>query len=197
MDTFVPSVRPPHSSDFGHICAPYPLSCTHSSCNLLLSELGLQFHRGVSGCHTEGTIGVEVYKRPHARQFHSQEFEVGPSPNLPLSPRQRQFHRQFQVVSMCSCSAWCMIASRVSKSYICRLLMPRCFWEHWCEPEISRFKHFLVFACLWERGRRLRCTHTMHSLTCVSVVVCVMRKPRPCPSYSRHRDYIDLGLLYS
>ena len=33
------------------------------------------------------------------------------------------------------------------------------------EPENSCLKHFLVFQCLWERGRRLRCTHTMHSLS--------------------------------
>ena len=30
----------------------------------------------------------------------------------------------------------------------------------------------------------------MHSLTCVSVVVCVVRKPRPCLSYSRCKDRI-------
>ena len=28
----------------------------------------------------------------------------------------------------------------------------------------------------------------MHSLTCVSVVVCVVRKPRPCLSYSRLKE---------
>ena len=31
----------------------------------------------------------------------------------------------------------------------------------------------------------------------VSVVVCVARKPRPCPSYSRRRDRINLGLWRS
>ena len=66
--------------------------------------------------------------------------------------------------------------------------------EHGCEPEISGFKRFLVFASLWERGWALRCTHTMHSLTCVSVVVCVACKLRPCPSYSRRWDRINLGL---
>ena len=54
---------------------------------------------------------------------------------------------------------------------------------------------FLCF--LWEGGRRLRCTHTMHSLTCVSVVVCVVRKPRPGLSYSRHRDRINSVLWRS
>ena len=35
----------------------------------------------------------------------------------------------------------------------------------------------------------------MHSPTCVLVVVCVLRKPRPCLSYSRRRDRINLVLL--
>ena len=36
----------------------------------------------------------------------------------------------------------------------------------------------------------------MHSPTCVSVVVCVVRKPRPCLSYSRRRDRTNLILLH-
>ena len=47
---------------------------------------------------------------------------------------------------------------------------------------------FLVFAYTRKCGQRSRCTHTMRAHTCVSVVVCVARKPRPCPSYSRRRD---------
>ena len=41
------------------------------------------------------------------------------------------------------------------------------------------------------------CTHTMRSITCVSVFVCVARKLHPCPSYSRCRDRINLGLWRS
>ena len=37
----------------------------------------------------------------------------------------------------------------------------------------------------------------MHSLTCISVVVCVVRKPRPCNSYSRRRDRINSVLWRS
>ena len=59
------------------------------------------------------------------------------------------------------------------------------------------FKHFLVFTCLWEGGRGLRCTHTVRSLTRVLVVVSVARKPHPCPSYSRRRDRFNLVLLRS
>ena len=54
-----------------------------------------------------------------------------------------------------------------------------------------------MFACLWEHGWRLRCTHTMRSFTCLSVVVYVARKLRPCPSYSRRRDRINLVLWRS
>ena len=37
----------------------------------------------------------------------------------------------------------------------------------------------------------------MHSLTCMLVVVCVVRKPRPCNSYSRRRDRINSVLWRS
>ena len=37
----------------------------------------------------------------------------------------------------------------------------------------------------------------MRSFTCVSVVVYVTRKLRPCPSYSRRRDRINLVLWRS
>ena len=37
----------------------------------------------------------------------------------------------------------------------------------------------------------------MHSFTCVLVVVYVARKLRPCPSYSRRRDRINLVLWRS
>ena len=39
----------------------------------------------------------------------------------------------------------------------------------------------------------LRCTHTIHSLTCVLVVICVACKLCPCLSYSTRRDRINLG----
>ena len=47
---------------------------------------------------------------------------------------------------------------------------------------------FLVFAYTWKCGRRSRCTHTMRARTCVSVVVFVACKLRPCPSYCGRRD---------
>ena len=85
--------------------------------------------------------------------------------------------------------------SQAEQLSACRLLMLHCLWKHECEPEISCCQHFLVFSCLWKRGWRLRCTHTMRSRTCVSV--CVACKLRPRPSYSRRRVCIDLVLLHS
>ena len=148
-----------------------------------LFELGVQLFSHVPRDHMQGNFIPKNLKLPE------------PKPAPP--PRERHLQRQLQVVSMCSCSAWCMIARRVSKPYICRLLMPHCLWEHGYEPEISCFKHFLVFACLWDCGRRFKCTHTMRSLAWVWVVVCAACKLHPCPSYSRRRDCINLGLLRS
>ena len=45
-----------------------------------------------------------------------------------------------------------------------------------------------MFACTWKCAWRSRCTHTMRMRTCVPVVVCVVHKPRPCPSCSGRRD---------
>ena len=91
-----------------------------------------------------------------------------PSPNRPLNLGQRHFQRHLQVVSMCSCSAWCMITRRVSNPNICRLLMPHCLQELGYEPENSCFKHFLVFACLWLTYDWALCACCAETL-CVSV----------------------------
>ena len=92
------------------------------------------------------------------------------------------------MVSMCNCSARCMIARRVSKPNISRLHILHFLCQHGCEPENSCSQGFLVFACTWKCGRRSRCTHTMRMRTCVPVVVCIARKLRLCPSYGGRRD---------
>ena len=84
-------------------------------------------------CQLHGAM--DTCNMPHARQAHSQEFESCPSPNQPLSLSQRHL----QVVSMCNCSAWCMVARRVSKPNICRLCILHCLCQHGCEPEIFMF----------------------------------------------------------
>ena len=89
---------------------------------------------------------------------------------------------------MCNCSAWCMIARRVSKPNICRLRILHCLCQHGCEPKIFMFPRLPCVCIHLECGQRSRCTHTMRARTCVSVVVCVARKLRPCPSYSGRRD---------
>ena len=101
---------------------------------------------------------------------------------LSLSPR------HLQEVSMCNCSAWCMIARRVSKPNICRLRILHCLCQHGCEPEIFMFPRLFCVCTHLQMCQRSRCTHTMRAHTCVSVVVCVARKLRPCPSYSGRRD---------
>ena len=43
------------------------------------------------------------------------------------------------MASMCNCSAWCMIARRVSKPNICRLRILHCLCQHGCEHETFMF----------------------------------------------------------
>ena len=64
---------------------------------------------------------------------HRPTSPISPSPRavpsrerLALNLTQRHLQKYLQVVSMCSCSAWCMIARRVYKPNICRLLMLHC-----------------------------------------------------------------------
>ena len=57
-----------------------------------------------------------------------------------------------------------------------------------CPSPLSCSQGCLVFAYTWKCGQRSRCTHTIGARTFVSVVVCVARKLRPCPSYSGRRD---------
>ena len=65
----------------------------------------------------------------------------------------------------------------------------RCTPHPWHTIEQSSCcQGFLVFACIWKCGQRSRCTHTMRMRTCVSVVVSVARKLRPCTSCSGRRD---------
>ena len=67
----------------------------------------------MGSCILQGTT-CKVISFPRIRSCRS--------PNQPLSLGQR--HRQ--VVSMCNCSAWCMIERRVSKPNIYRLRILHC-----------------------------------------------------------------------
>ena len=77
---------------------------------------------------------------------------------------------------MCICSAWCMIARRVSKPNICRLLKPHCLWEHGCEPEISWFKQFFYVCMLLGTWAEVK-VHSYHTLThmCVGSYMCCVQ----------------------
>ena len=172
-----------------------PLSCISSPCNLLFLNLQSSlFEPGLpviftcsTGDRVDGTMKGPLEKRD---QFAVLEYmKGGQMVTHPCAPLPRIEFRHLLVVSMCNCSAWCMIARTASKPNICglRILRPhfqvhantRKPWEH----ENFRFTPMLAQAI-----KRSRCTHTMHMRTCVPVVVCVARKLCPCPSYSGRRD---------
>ena len=69
-----------------------------------------------------------------------------PKPHTPPTQPLSLSQRHLQVVSMCNCSAWCMIARRVSKLNICRLHILHCLCQHGCEPEIFMFPRL---SCVW------------------------------------------------
>ena len=91
-----------------------------------------------------------------------------PSPNQPLSLSQRHL----QVVSMCNCSAWCMIARRVSKPNICRLRILHCLCQHLCKPEIFMFPRIscvCIHLVMWAEVK----VHSYHARAHVCVGSCM------------------------
>ena len=90
--------------------------------------------------------------------------------------------------SMCNCSAWCMITRSVPSRTVVGFASFITCANMGVNLKFSCSQGFLVFACIWKCGQRSRHTHTMRIRTCVSVVVCVARKLRPCPSYRGCRD---------
>ena len=90
------------------------------------------------------------------------------SPNQPLSLSQRHL----QVVSMCNCSAWCMIARRVSEPNICRLRIPHCLCQHLCKPEIFMFPRpycVCMHLVMWAEVKG----HSYHARAHVCVGSCI------------------------
>ena len=105
------------------------------------------------------------------------------------APLPRIEFRHLQVVSMCNCSAWCMIARKVSKLKICRLRILHCLCQHGCEPEIFMFPRLSCVCMHLEMWVEVKVhSYHAHARVCMCVVVCVARKLRPCPSYSGRRD---------
>ena len=85
-----------------------------------------------------------------------------------------------------------MIARRVDKPNICGLLIA---CENMGVNLNFHVSNTFLFACLWEHGWRLRCTHTVCSLMCVSVVSCVTpgMAVTYIPSPSEHAPAITIG----
>ena len=78
-----------------------------------------------------------------------------------------------QVVSMCNCSAWCMIARRVSKPNICRLRILHCLCQHGCEPEIFVFPWLSCVCMHLEMWAEVK-VHSYHApaQVCASSCMC-------------------------
>ena len=73
----------------------------------------------------------------------------------------------------CNCSAWCIIARRVSKPNICRLRILHCLCQHGCDPEIFMFPR-LSCVCMhlgmWAKVKVHSC-HA-HAHVCASSCMC-------------------------
>ena len=77
-----------------------------------------------------------------------------------------------QVVSMCNCSAWCMIARRVSKPNICRLRILHCLCQHGCEPENFMFPRLSCVCIHLEMWAEVK-VHSYHARAHVCVGSCM------------------------
>ena len=170
----------PHSSDFGDICAPNPPFLHQLIMQSSLFEPG----RPVIFTRSTGERVDATMKGPPETgdQFAVLEYmKAGLLVTHPCAPLQKI---EFFIRSPSPSPEQTSPPPPSPVAEVC------------AEPEVVA-KHSLVFACLWEQGWRLRCTHTLRSLMCVSVVVCVACKLRPCPSYSRRTDCINLVLWRS
>ena len=164
-----------------------PPSCTSSPCNTCVSVV-VYVARKLRPCpsYSRRRDRINLVLWRSLDKGGGGYMKGGQMVTHPCAPLPRIEFGHLQVVGMCNCSAWCMIARRVSKLNICRLRILHCLCQHGCEPEIFMFPR-LSCVCphleMWAR-----CTHTMRMRMCVPVVICVVRKLRPCPSYSGCRD---------
>ena len=75
-------------------------------------------------------------------------------------------------MSMCNCSAWCMVARRVSKPNICRLRILHCLCQHGCEPEIFMFPRLSCVCIHLEMWAEVK-VHPYHARAHVCVGSCM------------------------
>ena len=91
----------------------------------------------------------------------------------PCAPLPRIEFRHPQVVSMCNCSAWCMIPRRVSKLNICRLRILHCLCQHGCEPEIFMFPRLSTVCMHLEMSAKVKVhSYHAHAHVCASSCMC-------------------------
>ena len=111
-----------------------------------------------TGDRVDGTIKGPSEKRD---QFAVLEYmKGGQMVTHPCAPLPRIEFRHLQVVSMCNCSAWCMIARRVAKPNIGRLRIFHCL----CQGVNLRFscsQRFLMGAF----------THSVRTAPIITVII--------------------------
>ena len=91
----------------------------------------------------------------------------------PCAPLPRIQFRHLQVVSMCNCSAWCMIARRVSRPNICRPRILHCLCQHGCEPEIFMFPWLSCICMHLEMSAEFKVhSYHAHAHVCASSCMC-------------------------
>ena len=91
----------------------------------------------------------------------------------PCAPVPRIEFRHLQVVSMCNCSAWCMIARRFSKPNICRLRILHCLCQHGCEPEIFMFPRLSCVCMPLEMWAEVKVhSYHAHAHVCANSCMC-------------------------
>ena len=138
--------------NFGNICALYSPFLHQLTMQSSLFELGRPV---IFTCSTGDRVDATM-KGPSKKGDQSAVLEYmkgGQMVTHPCAPLPRIEFRHLQVVSMCNCSAWCMIARRVSKPNICRLRILHCLCQRGCEPKIQGDFHVpKAFLCLHALG---------------------------------------------
>ena len=171
----------PHGSEFGNICALYSPFLHQLTMQSSLFELGRPV---IFTCSTGDCVDATV-KGPSGKgdQFAVLECRKGGQMvTHPCAPLPRIEFRHLQVVSMCNCSAWCMIARRISG-----LCIVHCLCQHGCEPEIFMFPRLSCVCMHLEMWAEVK-VHSYHAHAHVCASSCMCCKLRLCPSYNGHRD---------
>ena len=144
--------------------------------NMMLHASRIETNQlGIFTCSTGDRVDATM-KGPSEKgdQFAVLEYmKGGKMVTHPCAPLPRIEFRHLQVVRMCNCSAWCMIARRVSKPNICRLRILHCLCQHGCEPEIFMFPRLSCVCMHWEIWVEVKVhSYHAHAHVCASSCMC-------------------------